>query len=990
MQLDRSSYDQVLTVLRGQYLKSYKLRDVDLKTPTYDDMFAYFFYDGNVPCPAEMEVAGGRLPDILIPSDANSEYAETEGDIRNNESKLLIRDASGDYTIPIDKQKKQRCQDVYNTMIDQRAFLQIRQQKVQNYLSEHKCDLAPVPTRILIRMQSIVKERRLNDELNLYIEKRIEYDDLVLTIASYDRSIARQKYARTEGDVSVMSESKSIEMQHEENVVDMAGADTDHVGFVSQMGTQVLKDVPIDIKKWVTHPVELATYSFALGGTSTNFLDPWSLLTSDPSIRSKLRNYGFLRCDLKIRVALAGTPFHKGKVIVAYIPRGNQVDVFNWYNTFHGATGNTFNKWLSQLEHHYIMDVRENEPLEFEIPFISPEPCFRLYNNDVTVIGSSTDFTDVTNMGVFVIATYNTINSVNATSATPVSAYIYGNLENVKLGCPTSTHLDVLTEGDERIVGPVQKFATYATQVLNALTVVPVIGPFARASSMISGGMAALASIFGWSVPTINTAPSRMKNEPFQNAANIIGYDTGHRITLDPKQEIVVGGDGVCTKEDQMTLAFICSRESLLFQGSYDAGLTPMVPFTSWAVTPRAVQSLSYEGHSLCQPTALGFCAAPFQYWRGDITYRLEFVPSNFHRGKVAIFYEPNIAQFDLVSTGLELNKNYMHIIDLQETQELTFTVKWAFPRNWCKTATDDDAHTSVDSQFVYSSDKYEACNGWVGIMPITDLTSPDGSSVDYNVYVWSDNMYFNEVSQTYLPLVMTEGEDDTVCVLNETGADISTICASTFGELPVSFRGLLRRYATTDRTTLVSGPFSNTGFEYVGLIVPPLTVNTGSGSGATYITLLNYLRYAYVAMRGGFKKRVRIIGAQQSIGETTHVSLSPPAAKVATSLNSYTFGSSPEFGYSFLDGTVEFVPSTNGGIEFEIPYYSTNLFYCASNANNLTPSGDSAFSSTTMFNYIVDWDSGAGLEVVNCLEETACAEDFSLLRFLAAPFFTI
>jgi len=990
LHLDEDRYDRLRTFLKRALESEYAMEVGEKELPRFYECYEYYFHS---PCPSIQAVEGGRLS-VLESSVTSISQEVVTGDISHAKTEALTSalrriypGASWDECSYFNG-----CQD--KDMLMNFKFNLIKERAdIAKTIEESKVEYEPLTIHSIVDFR-VQAQCIVNVEYREYVQLWVRIYEIDSTIASIDRMLSKRDLVFTESAIGQLDTSESKVLDQNENLCDM---DTAVKSITDESNTRLVTGQDLPISNWIERPILLATQQFSLNTPTTLFLNPWNLVLTAPSIRAKLRNYAFLHSDLKLKFILAGTPFHKGKVMVAYIPRASENEVYLWHVANRLSTGNTWLKYLSQLEHSKLLDARENVPIEFVVPYVSPTPVARLYNSTSSSLGFATPFNDFDSMGMIVITVFNPISAVNAASATALNLYVYGNLENTVMTCPTATQMVITTEADERKVGPVEKYALYSAQALDAMTFIPSIGPFAKASSMFARGLGQLASIFGWSVPTMITEPQRIRPEPFQNACNVIGYDTGHRLTLDPKQEVSVGGDGVSTTQDEMAISYLCSRFGLLGQGTIPANVVSMTPFYPVAVTPRAVESYTFNTHKLCQPTPLAFAAHPFDYWRGEITYRIEFVSSMFHRGKIAFFFDPNIAQYVLINSGMTLNKDYMMVLDLQQGNAVEFTVKWAFPRDWAMNATDADAITSIGSSMAVGS-KYECANGWWNMMMLTTLVSPDGSSIDFNVYCKSDKMAFAAPQQSRLPLIMTEAatadcSEAECCILNDCDFTDRQMLQSTFGEYVPTFRALLRRFSMAQTYNLTTPTLSgNIGFRCKMNNIPIPTVTTTSVATAKYTTLFNYLRYAYIGMRGGIKHRIRLVGATPGTNEHVHVGLAPSqTAQVANSVVQYTYfdNDSEIFGSSRIDGVTQFAQTTNAGVEFEVPYYTNNLYLASNNAAGVVFS--SGFNQRYVGMYHADFDVITGSTVrQDLVDEFAIAEDFSFLRFVAAPFYTI
>jgi len=567
----------------------------------------------------------------------------------------------------------------------------------------------------------------------------------------------------------------------------------------------------------------------------------------------------------------------------------------------------------------------------------------------------------------------------------------------VKLGTSTGTVLDITTESsyDERKLGPVERFSSAASQVATALMSVPIIAPFAKASNFIFMGVKTLSSIFGWSKPVETDAPSLVKNQPFQNGAVTVGYDTNKRIVFDPKQELYIDPRVTGSISDDMVISEISRRQSYLTTFIWDKDVVPMSQIWGTKVNPMLhTWATGADDRFYYQPTACAFATAPFDYWNGSLKFKFEIVASSFHRGKILILFEPNLVQSGVIAADLNLNKNFLLIVDIQETQTFEFCVNWASSRYWQKVE-GDSFDTMYGSTFDPTAPSFS--NGCVIVAPFTTLQSNDDSNIEINVYVSCDDLRVNYLDDKIFPQerhIRTESgsshsDTDVTCfVLNKSSASMEKCSEYHFGEEPVSFRSALKRYTTTERYELAS---ANSAYGMVRVTdrnFPRNWIAYGSTIFDAYpCSLFTYLRYAYLGTRGGIRKRVSIHGLKSNSG-SNHVKVSngTTSSDESQSIVYYDLNTSR----AWRRGTVTFIPTTNAGIEYEAPYYSNNLFML-SFADNLTGSG-----TTSLFNR--EWNRVSTIDIDTAGEgstfivsvESAAGEDFSFMRYQGAPYFSV
>lgn len=818
-----------------------------------------------------------------------------------------------------------------------------------------------------------------------------EYLDIIL------RRYANNLFGiTTEADDMSGPVGSSVESKYQ-TLEDMAGTevDTSIAGFIE--GSWQLGQTSTSLQDFFERPIEILATTVTLGSDYDVSFNPWSLFTMDPSVRAKLRNFAFLRGNLHIKIAVSGTQWHYGMLQCSYVPYHSTNAVYNHY--FAGLPANRFMfmQFLSATLGSKTIDVGDNAPLEMSLPYMSTQPMIRLYNLSSSVLSAGTDYDDILNLGKVEIHSLVQPNAVG-TSATSLGLNVFAWMTDVVLGCPTATQIEITTEADERRIGPVEKVASRANVVSRALQVVPWISSYAKASSIALSSLTDFASLLGFSYPTIISEPSRMRPDGYQNEANLIGYDTGHRITLDPLQEVSVDPRICSIQDDEMCLAYMFKTPALLSQFIWTPSNAPNTGLLWYILNaPTAVQGTGVSGGSIAQPSPLAFACRPFAFWRGDITYRIQIVCSKFHKGKLAFFFEPNISQIVLNTANLQFNKKHIVIVDIEQTRDISLCVRWAFPRAWAIIPGLTESSRTINDQ-ADVSELFDDCNGLVGVVPFTNLQSPDGSGVTINVYHHSDNMQVNQVIEDNLPSaivpptsdITTEADErkdptqiqDTCFDLNPTNAHIAGISEYHFGEMPVSWRALLKRFFFTGYVSH-STTVGNTSV-FVSPIFPEAFPTVSTGIPSPYKpTLFNYLRLAFVGMTGGMRKRVRYLGMSHSEPDTVHVSIFGPS--FTTTAITVVDGPIYQNNVAFLNGTTTFVPHVNSGFEFEIPFYTNNLFVSAC-ADDPYTNLDPVIEQFVMRNYRLSTDATVDVTPTIWIEETAAAEDFRFVRFVAPP----
>jgi hypothetical protein len=870
------------------------------------------------------------------------------------------------------------------------------------------------------------------------------------------RSEQRGKSIHTESAVlGEMSDGSASVTEVHENVTDHSGEVPDNTSAgVSQLDSKDGARQQHSLDEFFLRPVTIYDSTWNSGTYYNVPLKVWDLWSLDASVRAKLSNYAYFKGTMKIKISVSGTPFHYGTLMASYQPYAMYNDNLTAFDGIlasltPGATLSVkecYNNYLSQAPGVAYVDVKENQPVVLTLPFISHKQMFRLYNEAGTAIVNATSFNDFEEAGELRLVTLNPFLIANDDYDTHVSLNVYAWVEDIQLGCITGTNIDITAESKtlgQRFIaslerggteyehpGPVTIAATTVEKISNILADIPVIGPFAKATSTISRSVGKVASWFGWSKPVVLEKPCFVKNNPFANGANLAGNDTAFRITCDPKQELTVdqtigGVDG----PDDMAINSISARETFLTTFEWlDTAIAMDTVLWRALVTPTqySIAGLTNGVAALIQPTTTDFVSRPFQYWRGTMKYRFEIVCSKFHRGKLLFKFEPNCAQAILISSNeTKLNQQNTVIVDIQDTQDICFSFDWAFPRAWAQiqhelaNLTPNATNAYEDLALATVAVRGPFANGFVEVIPLNELVQPTaGSGVKINVYVSCEDLQLayptgegllggaEDTSRRYN---YTESKDVTHDTINANDSTLDGIHDYHFGERVLSLRSLLKRYQTV--TTQSSTTTTNGAVLWAlnGNSIPwnasPVRKGTiasePSNPGEFRNNLYNYMRPAYMGMRGGFRFRVvPMTGGLMGPATYTKVTMSE---LLDSGVNQTSIGNMSAVANGALtsnrsrnEGTIIFHPASNGGVEFEIPFYSPSLFlfafaydYGSSYSADPAMGYDSYTNAKWTARFVIDHSSasaygnkGGTVFMVDAIP----AEDFTFLRFQGAP----
>jgi len=741
----------------------------------------------------------------------------------------------------------------------------------------------------------------------------------------------------------------------------------------------------------LSRPVKIVSISVPTGATIRQTYRVWDLFTLDPTVRAKLRNFAYLRGDLHLRVTISGTPFHFGKIVFSYQPMAARNANLGYHanqSIFFGETAvPSYINYLTQSPGCVIADVKTNKPFEMKLPYISHKAMGRLFNTSQEILDDTDSYADFEELGTLYVYSINTIRSVSEAPSN-VHMHIVAWMEDVKLGTPTAS-VSIVAEADERETGPVERISTALAKSLGYLGEIPVIGPYAQASSIAFSFAAEVASFFGWSRPLVVDDPVFVKPRPVGNMATGIGFDTAEKLTMDPKQEIALDPRCCGVETDDMAFENVYTRWSYLTSFDWlpdDNSLSEVL----WrcAITPNLCTTFNSAVRGYFQPTAMAFCAAPFRYWNGAIEVRIEIECSAFHRGKLAILYEPNVNHQLLVCNSISTNKNHMKVIDLQETQVMDFCINWAHKRMWAETYSQGDSHSLFGDTFDINEERQ---NGFIALTPYTKLQSPDNSGVTVNVYVRGKDLSFSYLDMTNVSRERISAQSDELqceavtCIsLNEPTYGLNDSSTWHFGETYGSFRVALKRYSLIDERDVQNSPGGSTRtFVYNGEIMPKPTPFYGSVTNRDP-HLIQFLLYAYLGVKGSLRYKAHFSSSSEIFnrGHRINVTLaSPTDVYGGVNLNYSNSGLN-----SLSTGTLGFMPSVSSSVEIEAPFFTTNMFlYSFANDHvGANPTGD--MSTLWVRRFTVAGEVSTPPTYLRGTLECAIGEDFSLLRFSGAP----
>jgi hypothetical protein len=536
------------------------------------------------------------------------------------------------------------------------------------------------------------------------------------------------------GDISLEPQSGSLEQSYsltsttkEQNVRfsdQYTGPQTEISGRVDK--TRGVTDTnDTQLGDFLSRPIKIADYTWSVGGFLNATLNPWQLFFSNPRIENRLNNYNLIRADLHLKVVVNGNGFYYGRGMFCYGP-------FDSADDFSSTAAVADLVTWSQRPKIFI-DPTNSMGGEMVIPW-------HYYRNN----GWTQNQLWSSEMGTVWMYSPNILKHANG-GADAITVSVFAWAENVQLSVLTSMDMGGLTpqsgdlildeQADEVeeanskgvVSGPASAISKWAGYLSN----VPVIGPYATATSKAASVTADIASSFGYCKPSLTKAPDPYRPTTVSSLSNVNVPDTTNKLSVDHKQELtidpIVAGIG---EHDLLNIKSIASRESYL--ATFDWAKSAPAESLLWNMRVDPVQWAAAGGGAYLFP-ACAVAAMPFRYWTGTMKIRFQIVCSAFHKGRLKFVYDPN--QID----GTEYNVNYLKIVDIASEQDITLEIGLGQADTLlghAKPGTTTLASMQNTTALNYASD---IGNGVLGVYVVNTLTTPDSvvdNDIQINVYV--------------------------------------------------------------------------------------------------------------------------------------------------------------------------------------------------------------------------------------------------------------
>lgn len=675
-------------------------------------------------------------------------------------------------------------------------------------------------------------------------------------------------------------------------------------------------------------------------------IDPWNIILSNTAVRNKLANYTAMRADLVIRADINGTPSHYGRLLIAYepyLPNSGAKPLGTVRDTAH----------LVQLPH-FQLDPTTSEPVLMTLPYIN--------NIDWMDLTSTTG----PQLGVLWLSELNALEMMSDATPTAVRYRIFGHLENVELMGATEVVLPTyIAQASEYSTGGwLSRPLSAVANAAGTLVHFPIIGIYARATEIAAGAASKLAALFGFSKPSYLIEPSKMRTTVFESFAPLVGYDYSTKLSADPKKElsINVGSVGICGQtEDELSYGFLARKWGYIGSYTWSPSTSPLTALFALAVQPALSPDAVAVGFGV-NPTPLALCAAANTYWNGDIEFKIEIVASAFHKGRLRMIYDPQVAPAIPTNT----NVLFSDVVDISYERSICYTIPYQQPNEWCNT---NPSAGWLSASWMNSAHTDTFTNGVIKLFPDNELSSTLSTQGAYiNVYIrGGENIQFAHPNNNVLSFLTPQSKvSDTpstggrsLCVtLGNRTVRNESFLTRTMGENNQSLRSLMKRSTRWRRIPIVSDPLE----VHRVMRLPNIPLNFGdftnagnndldSGSGnANYVrnTPVSFLRTCFLGYRGNQRWKILFDNPDDIAYTDVYFQLDARVDQLwdpyphyntfdTTFVNPGTLQSTSQIAASILEytgglrydnGFARLYPAMGEAVEFEVPDYNTVKFH--------------------------------------------------------------
>jgi hypothetical protein len=692
---------------------------------------------------------------------------------------------------------------------------------------------------------------------------------------------------------------------------------------------------------------------------------------------SKLKGRYAIRANMKIRFEVNAQKFQSGRYILAWVPTG-------------GAYGNGHDEYMRMHRHtltqitqlpHVEIDLSTQTEAILEIPYVSFTNAMGIGNG--TVMGDP---------GYVFLYPYVPLGTVVGGAAASYNLWFQmQNVELVSIALPQMGKTTGQQERDAAKLGAYSSIASKIGQTAGQLGKIPMLSAFTSPAQFVAETLSGALQIWGLSKPPNFKPIERVENVPFSMNACANVSDPTQPLALDVNNTMsmipAVGGTNV----DEMSISYLKSIYSYYKRIDWNVGYSNKTLLDTFEVSPMEhYQVTTDNGAYVRSYTPVSFLARMFLQWRGGIKYRMKFVKTQFHSGRLLICYSPwnNYEATSAPTSSVDLSA-YTHreIVDIRDITEYEFTIPYTAITPWLKTR---GRPTKMGTVFIYVLDSLVFPATVPSVVPII-LEIAGADDLSFAVPVMEDTY------QVYRPATLQSGIPSLGgSSLQSDGLKEASTCV---GEVVLSLRSLIKR------PCYMTSQLDQRGIFYIY----PYIFETARGAASTFYptaiggtNMVTMISSCYALTRGSMSYRILYpnVGSTNPIPDkpifgitledtwwwyngSSYVEVDNTDRQIDSDSNANTYDNSAISGSRFRP-FLTVVDKLSGGLQFTVPQYFTAHSRPMASAF-VTPSTQPVFKSIgTTPSWRVKITCTSTFDWMTVLQYGA--DDYSCHRFVSVP----
>lgn len=593
-------------------------------------------------------------------------------------------------------------------------------------------------------------------------------------------------------------------------------------------------------------------------GTNLAVYEFPEILTSVESIvRRTLSMYAYFRFTPVFRFQINATKFHQGQLICSFDPFSQSIDYTDRPTDYTGYFATPFfNRFgATGLPNVKIM-ASESDPVELEIPFNHPRNYF--------TTNSSAGFDLLGKVRVTVLNQLKVADG--ASTSLTLTTWLYARDASVHV----PIHYHDLVIPDYAPIESTSLLDNVTDLIGNGTNLVGNImtGQVGKALRTGQGIVDNLGSIFGFDYPTRPVNPEKCIM-PIETLAHGKGVSRAQRLVVDPVSHHPTGSEESSSATDPMDIMAALKTPMLYYQMNWTTTQTAGTQLYTKTVAPVSsiVNVYTQSGRNIYQPTFLAYIASKFQFWRGGITYTLEFIATHFHSGKLLVAYVPNNMDPTKITYEQLTSSCPNIVVDIQQTSSVSFTVPYVSPTPLKCTL--NESTNTLDEEiighwFIYIQNPLVAASN---VANNIDINIYAQAADDFQVFVPRKSVFLpcSYLTAASVEAPITSTSDIRILTNTETSGQPQASMA--YGTTEIAPRprfgenyaliDILRRYDLVRLPTLTAVNSSDPTAQCQYHIVSPTHVNDPYSRKQSPSSLLNYFSTMFSAWTGSLRYKI-------------------------------------------------------------------------------------------------------------------------------------